>query len=574
VALATLALAVPSWLLTAASFTPLEHRASLNGSDVTWSFPLVAPEWLFLESDLTVRTADGTRPTVVVSLNDREVARLQPTSLFVGERRRTLIPMGDTRAGANQLRVRVADATANFAMNLRVQNYHGINPRFPRAVVVADEAAASRRMARGVSGQVLDLMLHVGVWLVVVWVVDRLATRLTGGGATPALLPGIVVLGAGVIYSVVTPYHLWLSGESLVTLTAVPALAVFAATGARRSGRRIARAVVLILIGVGLAEIGLRAIHRLVPTPIFYTESSGRYRGRPGAPFLDTHLNARGFNDRERALTKPAGVRRIVAIGDSMVFGVVPRQHNYLTRLERELATPDRVEVINLGVPGTGPDDYLALLADEALAFAPDLVLVNFYVGNDFETRRRRPYEHSFVATLIHAFWRVATSGAPTTTTFESSGGSYDDESPTFSWERFLEIQVSRAGIYVDHEALDAAAAAAVANLAEMRRLAGRAGTGLLVVILPDEVQVDGVLQDHVIRAHGAPRERFDFARPTEVLIAALTRRGIDLVDLTPVFRDAARDRRLYKPQDTHWNIAGNQLAATALARQLRDRIR
>jgi hypothetical protein len=41
-------------------------------------------------------------------------------------------------------------------------------------------------------------------------------------------------------------------------------------------------------------------------------------------------------------------------------------------------------------------------------------------------------------------------------------------------------------------------------------------------------------------------------------------------VDLLPAFRSAARTTRLYKPRDTHWNIAGNRLAAREIAAAVR----
>jgi hypothetical protein len=84
-----------------------------------------------------------------------------------------------------------------------------------------------------------------------------------------------------------------------------------------------------------------------------------------------------------------------------------------------------------------------------------------------------------------------------------------------------------------------------------------------MVVLIPDETQVDPSLQREVARAWG--RESIDFKRPTRVVAAALAAAGLPAIDLLPAFEAADVSARLYKPRDTHWNIAGNRVAARAM---------
>lgn len=42
-----------------------------------------------------------------------------------------------------------------------------------------------------------------------------------------------------------------------------------------------------------------------------------------------------------------------------------------------------------MGLPGTGPVDYLHLLVKEALPLEPDLVVIALYVGNDVVSQER-----------------------------------------------------------------------------------------------------------------------------------------------------------------------------------------
>ena len=98
--------------------------------------------------------------------------------------------------------------------------------------------------------------------------------------------------------------------------------------------------------------------------------------------------NHLGFREPRLPSPKPAGVARIVALGDSFTQGFgVDESAAYPRQLEARLAHADpsrRVEVMNLGVPGTSPRDYLGHLRDPGLAYAPDVVLVGV-MANDVQ---------------------------------------------------------------------------------------------------------------------------------------------------------------------------------------------
>jgi hypothetical protein len=87
--------------------------------------------------------------------------------------------------------------------------------------------------------------------------------------------------------------------------------------------------------------------------------------------------NSRGLRgDREYAYEKPAGVRRLVVLGDSFTFGEgVSDDETYSHHLERLLPG---TEVLNLGVHGYGHDQMLLFLREEGLKYRPDVVLLGF----------------------------------------------------------------------------------------------------------------------------------------------------------------------------------------------------
>lgn len=108
----------------------------------------------------------------------------------------------------------------------------------------------------------------------------------------------------------------------------------------------------------------------------------GTFRGRP------ITSNSHGMRGDEVTLRKPDGVFRIAGLGDSVMFGWgVCDDETYLEVLERELnAVPDdpRVfECLNFAVPGYNTAMEVAVFERRALAFDPDLVILQV-INNDF----------------------------------------------------------------------------------------------------------------------------------------------------------------------------------------------
>lgn len=87
--------------------------------------------------------------------------------------------------------------------------------------------------------------------------------------------------------------------------------------------------------------------------------------------------NARGIRGkRDYELEKPAGVTRIVVLGDSFTFGEeVGDEETFAFHLERMIPNS---EVLNLGIHGYGHDQMLLYLKEEGVRYRPDIVLLGF----------------------------------------------------------------------------------------------------------------------------------------------------------------------------------------------------
>lgn len=91
----------------------------------------------------------------------------------------------------------------------------------------------------------------------------------------------------------------------------------------------------------------------------------------------EVRINSKNMRDREYSSEKPAGVRRIAAMGDSFVFGWgVEVEQTFSKLLERKL---ERTEVLNFGISGYSAESTLQWLRTRALDFDPDVVLFCVY---------------------------------------------------------------------------------------------------------------------------------------------------------------------------------------------------
>ena len=327
--------------------------------------------------------------------------------------------------------------------------------------------------------------------------------------------------------------------------------------------------VVIMLITLSIGEIALRVYDLYVPSFIFYSVSYDRFRGKPFANNWDFKLNSQGFKDKEFS-EKKENVYRILGIGDSFSFGVVPYKYNYLTLIESQLNVGNtNVEVLNMGIPSIGPKDYLSLLMKEGLALHPDTVLLSFFVGNDFvQSKQRKLYEYSYTASLLHYIINLRPK-------YEGRVGErkteYCDVCPSFSIKRYLKIEYDRSYIYlVNNKKFPEELNHAIYYLKQIRNICKSHSINLIVVIIPDELQINHDLLREVKGAYypNLDENKWDTGLPSRLLSNELDKLGISYINLYEDFSSSSD--QLYKPRNTHWNIAGNKMAATIIYEHIR----
>jgi hypothetical protein len=326
--------------------------------------------------------------------------------------------------------------------------------------------------------------------------------------------------------------------------------------------------------------------------------------------------NALGLNDVEFTVPKPPGRFRIMALGDSFTFGLVPYPHNVMTLLEARLRAdcPGMdLDVLNFGIGGAGIRDYQSIVMLGLATYDPDLVLINFYAGNDAPNLYQLAQEHSWLRTVLAAshlwtlgrnalrLWRdVDNLGAarvppagPGTRGLVPRGGTLVDPTrlvserdpsltgPIFSESVFASIQAEemrRLYLPEDPAAVDRAWRPVLVGLETIRTEVLRQGRRLVLAVYPSALQVYPEQRTTLVETlRRRPRyatlsvDALDPTLPNRQLAAYCQRAALPCVDLTPVFVEASRSSTepLYKQRDTHWTIRGNRVAADAEAEVL-----
>ncbi len=116
-------------------------------------------------------------------------------------------------------------------------------------------------------------------------------------------------------------------------------------------------------------------------------------------------INSEGFRWSEHSIAKPQGRRRIIVLGDSVVFGWgVEQEQIFPAILQSSLqATHPDWEVISAGVGSWNTRTEYEWLRKRGLDYEPDIVLINI-VSNDVFAKTMAP-EALSAKWLVRRFW-------------------------------------------------------------------------------------------------------------------------------------------------------------------------
>jgi hypothetical protein len=110
----------------------------------------------------------------------------------------------------------------------------------------------------------------------------------------------------------------------------------------------------------------------------------------------------------------------------------------------------------------------------------------------------------------------------------------------------------------------------------QMQTIARTHGIDLFVVLAPDEIQVEPRLRTEVSRTFALDPANYDYAALPADLTRDLDAAGVATLNLQSAFEARGMTEALYAKDDTHdthWNEAGNAVAADAIWAFLRTRM-
>lgn len=352
-----------------------------------------------------------------------------------------------------------------------------------------------------------------------------------------------------------------------------------------------------VVVGLSLAEVAVRIFNPQISVfagrGIFLLDEDLGHRVRPNLP--DEGSNSIGFRDREFSLKKEEDAFRIAVIGDSFTFGIVEKADVFPKVLERELTDggfPFPIEVMNCGVPAYNTHQEIGHYKKFVAQFSPDLVILGFFIGGDIlengeptwfrvvdgeltdpqdaPGRLARMFFWSHAYRLLRGFFSSQVHAQEGTEETETNKEP-DDWSPGF-----LAIENARASVCDKdpHGNVRRGFRATEKAILTFAKELEEDGVRLLVLLIPDEVQVSDDLFSRVMEEFSGNPEDYDRDGPNKRLGSLLEENKIPVVDPLEELRDRHRVEPVYKFGDTHWNRLGNEIAGKALSEPVKKIIR
>jgi hypothetical protein len=360
---------------------------------------------------------------------------------------------------------------------------------------------------------------------------------------------------------------------------------------------------VLISLALGLLvlEGGLRLLGKGPVANMLQFDPHTGWSKKPGyhltkrTPEFVAHfeINQLGLRDDPMASpAKPAGVYRVIALGDSFTLGFsVERDQHFVDLLEGYWRGEGRqVEVLNAGTEGWDTAQQVAWLEAHGAAYDPDLVLL-FPYENDLYWNSQRAYQSSDGPREKP---RYAPDGTLEPRTLEEPAPKpWHQSFAVTKWlgrpdvagimaHRFQPAGASRslerelapllAPEPADMEAIRAHTTGALLGL---KRVA--AGLGAQVVVAPIPAAPKYVPTWHetyesTTAGRGLAGLDWSPDRPVELFRTLATGVGLPVIDVRPALDAAAAaapDEPLYYKKDWHFNEHGNRVFAEFLHDEL-----
>ncbi len=372
-------------------------------------------------------------------------------------------------------------------------------------------------------------------------------------------------------------------------------------------GGRIGLLLFGLLIGLLAVEVTLRIlgprlplVHSLTSIATFQTYHPvyGFFHRAGAAGWIETpefttyvSFNSRGLREREIAPDKPAGTYRVLVLGDSFVEGAqVPAEDTLTRRLEEILSdqmSGRPVQVINAGNAGFGTAQELLFLEHDGVTYAPDLVVLVYFIDNDLPDNGYRVARDRKLDTTRRPFFvpdgqggiTLRPGAAPPPDQFAGVRQllrrtvSYNLIENFLLWHEAREQEQAQIGknrpTYLTNPPDEWEEAWWVTEqlLGRVQQRSSEMGAEFVVVAAPSYFQVNADAWRWLVGGDTRERNRYEVDVPNRRLAQIAERQGLRLLDLLPATQPVQDSGgALYFPADGHWTSAGHAFAAGQIA--------
>lgn len=346
--------------------------------------------------------------------------------------------------------------------------------------------------------------------------------------------------------------------------------------------KNISVSVVTIFILTVVAEIWLQLYpHRF--TGIDRVDTVGEF----------SDFTSRGYLT-EDVFNKKKDVVRILGLGDSFSAYLRDKKQNYNNFMQEKYIANGKgdVEIVNAGMEGMGPGYYWHILNKFGDLFKPDIVLVGFFVGNDFEegeffilignfikepkdfTKRYSRY-YQFLHLRLYLLLKNKYTRYREAQLKEQEAKRHPSQPVgAFSQATFLEIEKKRSWVFDknNRELLHQEWRECSKIILKMKDWCDRRKIKLVIAILPDQFQVDQALREAVLTKYQhIAKENLDLSYPDNLIVNFCRTHNINCLDILGQFQEQGKTRPLYSLRHSHWNEAGNRLAADLIFEYLEN---
>jgi len=288
-------------------------------------------------------------------------------------------------------------------------------------------------------------------------------------------------------------------------------------------------------------------------------------------------LNSRGLRDYEYDYEKKNSYR-IVMVGDSFVEAKQVELKDTVPKI-LETKLEDGYEVINFGFSGFGFLPEAVLIEEEVMKYDPDLIILNYFVGNDLTKIDFGAYN-----IFPDEFWTEKHDDLKEEVYFTDNYLKLKNFLRRNSMTYYLVRSIVRSQENNDEETVVGIRSIFDKEYDEnmnkkldttklifkfLKELTSENDVDFVVVVVPTKEQVDLDIFNNILKENKKSIEYYELDKMQRIMKDIFDSLDIEYIDLLPELREMNEDNDFYWEIDIHFNKKGYEVVANLIYDEL-----